>query len=588
MEQKIWIRRLPFSSSKNGQTATHQLHPHRDNEEPYNFFYDERPVIPLVFVPGVMASNLKKKDNVDVVWAPDELGLMAATYIFTMLPLPIPNPPGAEERLVLLDVNNTVVAGTKSISEKVTSEYWEKVRVSDSAEATSYYSNPRHHLESKKELITRGWDTVMGSVYHEFLHYAQSNLSHIYKQREDRTLSGGWPDVPPDGLPKVLSDEWQKVLEIYNSGRDLSTGSTFAEMVELADKYRFEFWVCGYNWLQSNGFSSDEVTPENYSDDASAERLYRFIQDKVFEQYRQNAGISLACEKVILVTHSMGGLVARAFCQRHADMVMGVLSAAMPCNGTAEIYNLFRQDAPFSIQAVVTGATRRENSIALFANSYGPIQLLPFSPAGSGGYMDSSPSEARAARQDKAVRNLILPDVKQNWLHYRYGSAEIFSLDMARSDIYAGVYQNREDYYSLLPDAELHLTVPGRQAEFKVDDLRKNFNDIVDGVKKLHDLIRGNYHEFTCGLWTASEDRPCYGEILWDNQNIRTIMHKGDDTVSQASWQGDLRRFRGYQIFDKEGFTHQEAYKDKLSQPYALLFLLYILQHGKEKGYLLK
>ena len=57
---------------------------------------------------------------------------------------------------------------------------------------------------------------------------------------------------------------------------------------------RFPVYACGYNWLRSNLVSAKRL----------AERIDKVIKD--------NNSKSSTCDQVILITHSMGGLVARA------------------------------------------------------------------------------------------------------------------------------------------------------------------------------------------------------------------------------------------------------------------------------------
>src|ERR1700709_2729015 len=65
---------------------------------------------------------------------------------------------------------------------------------------------------------------------------------------------------------------------------------TFDE-VALSYKYQFPVHAVGYNWLQSN--------------DESAQ----YLADKIDAFMNYYRGRGYQCEKVILVTHSMGGLV---------------------------------------------------------------------------------------------------------------------------------------------------------------------------------------------------------------------------------------------------------------------------------------
>jgi len=86
----------------------------------------------------------------------------------------------------------------------------------------------------------------------------------------------------------------------------------------------FEFPVhCfGYNWSASNRFSGKQLT--SYIDD-------------VIQSYRDK---KRRCDKVILISHSMGGLVARAACKlsEAEARVLGVIHGVQPTNGSPAGY----------------------------------------------------------------------------------------------------------------------------------------------------------------------------------------------------------------------------------------------------------
>lgn len=89
-------------------------------------------------------------------------------------------------------------------------------------------------------------------------------------------------------------------------------------------RHCFEFPVhaCGYNWTASN---SD-----------AGKKLAAYI-DEVIASYESQRRI---CKRVILVTHSMGGLVARAACMMHGahSKVLGVIHGVQPAMGAPAAY----------------------------------------------------------------------------------------------------------------------------------------------------------------------------------------------------------------------------------------------------------
>lgn len=121
----------------------------------------------------------------------------------------------------------------------------------------------------------------------------------------------------------------------------------------------------GYNWTASTS-------------DAGA-LLATYVRGLV--QAQRDAGRE--CPGAVLVTHSMGGLVARAACLLHglAGLVLGVVHGVQPSNGSAAAY--WRMKAGFprggfasGIGARVLGSDGREVT-ALLGNMPGGLELLP-------------------------------------------------------------------------------------------------------------------------------------------------------------------------------------------------------------------
>jgi pimeloyl-ACP methyl ester carboxylesterase len=152
---------------------------------------------------------------------------------------------------------------------------------------------------------------------------------------------------------------------------------TFDE-VALSYRYRFPVHACGYNWLASN------LT--------SAERLGRRI-DEIIGRYRKERK---KVEKVIVVSHSMGGLVARCCSEvlGYRDKILGVVHGVMPAIGAAAVYRRFKsgtenpggsfkQWAAGKAASEILGGDAAEMT-AVLSSAPGPLQLLPTPEYGDG------------------------------------------------------------------------------------------------------------------------------------------------------------------------------------------------------------
>lgn len=115
-------------------------------------------------------------------------------------------------------------------------------------------------------------------------------------------------------------------------------------------------YAVGYDWRQSNRASGD------------------FLVNRVNEL----VGSSV---KVILVTHSMGGLVARAACHWHPDFarrVVGIVHTVQPALGASVAYWRFHAgggDAGVGLDQILGNVW--DKYTALMSVLSGPLQLLP-------------------------------------------------------------------------------------------------------------------------------------------------------------------------------------------------------------------
>lgn len=127
----------------------------------------------------------------------------------------------------------------------------------------------------------RGWGAAGYISYGEFLDEFQQSLF----------------DEPKDDTPSVLN----KLLQAPSFTLDKGSKTTLTpdkQQIDHCDNFYFPVHVMGYNWLQSN--------------EDSAKALKKLVEITLPNYYKKRGQ---TCDKVILVTHSMGGLVARCYTQ---------------------------------------------------------------------------------------------------------------------------------------------------------------------------------------------------------------------------------------------------------------------------------
>lgn len=120
-------------------------------------------------------------------------------------------------------------------------------------------------------------------------------------------------------------------------------------------------YAVGYNWTDSN------------------ENSGKMLAARIKEIVAEAAKITGLCEKVILITHSMGGLVARWASQQAGakDTVLGIIHGVQPVTGATAAY--WRIKAGFEGGMVASGVLGDSAATVapILGNIPGGLQLLP-------------------------------------------------------------------------------------------------------------------------------------------------------------------------------------------------------------------
>ncbi|PPE64871.1 hypothetical protein C1704_17325 [Caldimonas caldifontis] len=198
-----------------------------------------------------------------------------------------------------------------------------------------------------EELKRRGWGEIAAMSYGPALRWLEEHLNDFGSYQ--------------NGLRAQLKRQ--------TLGADLGEQPLGEEEVRLSYRYRFPVHAFGYNWLDDNA--------------QSAQALGRRI-DEIIERYAR--ADRMRCEKVILVTHSMGGLVARHCCEvlGWRDKIYGIVHGVMPATGAAAVYRRMKAgtEGTWGV-AQVLGADAAEVT-AVLSGAPGPLQLLPSPEYGNG------------------------------------------------------------------------------------------------------------------------------------------------------------------------------------------------------------
>ena len=384
-------------------------------------------IIPVIFVPGIMGSNLRgvgKSEGVD--WRLDSGSSMKGWLI---------RGPEARKRHLVpshmeVDPGGTIPDGTQQQSE---------------------------------ELRRRGWGEVGAMSYAPFLLWLENALNDH--------------DAAKGGLRDQLIGQ--------ALGASKGEAPLGKEAVSLSYRYRLPVHACGYNWLDSNV--------------VAAERLKLRI-NQVIARYRSERK---RCEKVIVVTHSMGGLVAR-HCSEvlgMRDKIFGIVHGVMPAIGAAAVYRRFKSGTEGDwIPSEVLGNDAAEMT-AVMSTAPGPLQLLP------------------------------TPEYGNHWLKIKDGGQE-YSFPKT-GDPYGEIYTVRGKWWSMCDDQlanplNREINPTRRQAQVDVD--WTVFARIIKrDVQGFHIQIAGKYHPTTHAFYGSSRAHRAYGTVTWTASN----------SAGEGWWRGD-------------------------------------------------
>jgi hypothetical protein len=244
--------------------------------------------LPIVFVPGIMGSRLRNRENKEIVWEPQD------RFWGNAFPIIFQN---AEKKRHFL-VNER--------GRPYSPDYLEV----DFGEAQS--SHAMH-----QEQIDRGWGGLMQGSYFNFMTWLQLIAPH-----------------PASGqLPRGCFS------------------------------LHYEAWAYPYNW-----------TDDNLN---SAKGLAEIVTNAIEGTEEKYQGTDVRVLKPIIITHSMGGLVSRAYTQLQGGEgeVHGVIHGAQPCDGAPDAYKRMLAGAEGKERFVL--GTNQAQVTATAGNMPGALQLLP-------------------------------------------------------------------------------------------------------------------------------------------------------------------------------------------------------------------
>ena len=364
-------------------------------------------VIPIIFLPGVMGSNLrmsaKRKEELrrpdNRAWRPDDIGtvdVIAGNDIGNWFKNATPaqrqldfdpneteveyyhytesndrfDPDGAETKAS--DVRHKNVPDNLGAIPPLMGSRWVPFSAEPKADPAA---KPRKYATIAQIARWRGWSEVLfkGS-YGEMLRTVERFMNNILAQGK---IAPEWKvdvaDANGGATNGVAHPAIARLLRQSPKAFGAAAGSAIADadLVKIAPCW-YPVHAMGYNFIRSNGESAVVI----------AERIRGLAAGY------QKRGFK--CDEVIIVTHSMGGLLSRALIHpKYGNMlndpnvkVLGIYHNVMPTIGAAGAYKRMRfgfQESwgpKASYEAKVLGRNG-EHATAILANAPAPLEMMP-------------------------------------------------------------------------------------------------------------------------------------------------------------------------------------------------------------------
>jgi pimeloyl-ACP methyl ester carboxylesterase len=513
-------------------------------------------IVPVIVVPGIMGTNLRAKaharskdeenqtlDAGQPAWRPPNTmpgGLWDAFSWDRLKP---------KERQLLLDPDT--------------------LEVDDGGPPHIPHGNGRLHIHPDLAR-QRWWGELHAGSYGELLCALETRLNRTFHRNanEERRIQPHWQEVMACDPEKWGFANMKPLTE--------------ADLEKHARHY-FPVYGAGYHWLRSSLEASQRLEQRILQIIAEWQRLQR------------------DCTQVILVTHSMGGLVARACAKRIPDKIAGVIHGAMPALGAPAAYRRMAcgteaQDTVGKFTAMILGATAHDTTPVL-ATSPGPLELLPnhLYPRPWLHVSVAQPS-SRTAGEESRFDFLRLPSLeKPNPYDF---------------------YRDMQPWFRLV-DPTLADPAGKFTRKNKSGGVAKAIKDAIATAERFHTTHLGDfYHPNTYAFYGADRAQLAFGQVRWvgrtqspsstvltpanvaagkfsrrDLKGSRlveigpgcTVLFRpdppdtrGDRTVPHQSGAGPAGKIQ--HLFETRGYDHQGAYNNEDMLKLTLRLIVRIVQ----------
>lgn len=518
-------------------------------------------VIPVIVVPGIMGTNLRarraprlsrKEDERNgtvapggVVWRPPNGkadGLREAAKWRNRMP---------KDRQMLFDAPTLEVDDEGAIM------------LPDAADG---------YVLTEADVRQRGWGEVHADSYGPLLHALQTRLNQTFGFDER-------------ARKRFVQPHWKEVMDCEPANWGVRAFEPLTEEhLEKHARHYFPVYAVGYNWLEDCGKSS--------------QRLERRILEIIAFWTKAKR----RCDHVILVTHSMGGLVARACAKRIPEKIAGVVHGVMPAFGAPAAYRRMAcgtesaspDNGPLdnlaaAALAMILGETT-EKTTAVLATSPGALELLP-------NHLYPGPWLHVRVTTSVGKQQLTANGTKTVVAGTGLAPGDCLHFPSARSPNPYDLYRDMTSWYRVINPA---LADPAGKFEKYRNGVKEAIRDAIGVAEKFHRSLGDYYHPNTYAFYGDDQHKRAYGQVRWvARQQAGTgiavtaanlgaarflsygaLGHRrvqvegktellfaleeqdtrGDGTVPCQSGTGPSGKAK--QVFATQGYDHQGSYKD--------------------------
>jgi len=517
-------------------------------------------VVPVIIVPGIMGTNLRAKRRPRLGRLPDERNTRASpgTSVWQA-------PNGSREGILAAAKWDTYGPRDRQLLfDSATLE------VNDAGPVVIPDPDDGYVL-TEQEVRQAGWGEVHADSYGKLLNALQRGLNQTFEFDEGKKK-------------RLIRQHWKDVMGCDPQLWGIRAFEPLTEAhLEKHAKHYFPVYAVGYCWLED------------------CERSSQRLEKRIVEIIDFWTKAKRRCEKVILVTHSMGGLVARACSKRIPNKIAGVIHGAMPAFG-----------APVAYRRMAFGTEKSSPSNSQYENveAYGIAKILGDTSAKTTAVLATSPG---------ALELLPNRQYPQPWLHVRvvkslgaplagnhgprdegarYKTTPFDALHLPNSKVANpyDLYRDMESWYRLIDPS---LADPAGKYRNVKGGIVKAIENAIDTAEKFHAQLGDYFHPTTYAFYGNDRDKLSFGQlrlsahqgngsaIALTTGNIaagryvgttvrgqrrvliegKAELHfepepqesAGDGTVPHQSGEANLAG-KVKQVFAGRGFDHQESY----------------------------